>query len=197
MTPDVRRLAHVAWIGLALLTGLMMLSGVLFPAWIGILLLLPTLTAWVVLLIIHHRWLASWRAILLIWSVFGVLRAAATRPGFGDGLLDGMVATLLAVLGLYALIAGYGALIALIVRRDVSIAYLFLPMVLGVPVMLLTILLSGSMLSWFETLMAPPTVARALLLEPLLLNLSCMSALGFIAAVPHMIVTLVREARGN
>ncbi|MGC8782470.1 MAG: hypothetical protein ACP5UQ_16535 [Anaerolineae bacterium] len=197
MTPDVRRIAHVAWIALAFLTGLMVLSGILFPAWIGILLLLPALTAWAVLLIIHHRWLASWRAILLIWSGFGVLRVATTRPEFGDGPLDGAVVTLLAVFGFYTLIAGYAALIALIVRRDVSIAYVFLPIALGAPIMLVTVQAAGGVMEWFDAFAMRPTFERALILEPLLLSLSCMGTLGFIAVVPHMVVTVVREVRGN
>lgn len=197
MTSTARRVALVAWIVLAVLTGGSLLAGPLFPAWIGAILLLPALSAWVVLLVVYHRLLAGWGAILLLWAAFGLLRAGAAWLGAGDGILRSVVVTLLLVLCLYALIAGYAALIALVIRRDVSVAYIFLPTAIGALVMLLTVQAAGGVAQWFETLASPSTVGRSLTLEPLLLNLSCMGTLGFIAAVPHMIITVVREMRGN
>lgn len=195
MKSGIRQIAPVAWVALAVLTGLITLSGILFPGWIGVLLLLPALAAWVILLVIYNCWLASWRVVLLTWLAFGILRAGTVGLGEVDGLFGSVAFTLVSVLGFYALLAGYAALIALIVRRDVSVAYLFLPFAIGAPVMLATVQSAGSLLNWFDALMAPSTVLRSLILEPLLLNLTCMWMLGFIAAVPHMFVTIVREVR--
>jgi len=107
------------------------------------------------------------------------------------------MASLGAVLCLYALVAGYGALIALVIRRDVSVAYIFIPIAIGALVMLLTVRSVGGATRWLDALTSATTVGRSLLLGPLVLSLSCMSMLGFIAIVPYMIITGVREVRGN
>ncbi len=195
MRSAIQQIALIAWIALAVLTGLITLSGILFPAWIGVLLLLPALAAWMTLLLIYNCRLARWRVILLTWSAFGILRAGATGLGEVEGLFGHLTLTLLSVFALYALIAGYGALIALVAHRDVSVAYIFLPLAIGAPAMLVTIRSTGSVLNWFDALLAPSTLLRALILEPLTLSLSCMGMLGFIAIIPHMVVTAIREAR--
>lgn len=197
MTTTARRVALVAAIALAVLTGTSLLAGPFFPAWIGLILLVPALLAWVVLLVVYRCLLADWRAVLLTWAAFGLLRAGATWLGVGDGILLSVAATLLSVLCVYALIAGYAALIALVIRRDVSVAYIFLPTAIGALVTLLTVQSAGGVAQWFETLTSPSTAGRSLVLEPLLLGLSCMGTLGFIAAAPYMIITVVREVRGN
>lgn len=197
MTTTARRVALVAAIALAVLTGASLLASILYPAWIGLILLLPALLAWVVLLVVYHCLLADWRAVLLTWAAFGLLRAGATWLGVSDGILPGVAATLLSVLCVYALIAGYAALIALVIRHDVSVAYIFLPTAIGALVMFLMVQSAGGVMQWFEALTLPSTVGRSLVLEPLLMGLSCMGTLGFIAAVPHMIITVVREMRGN
>jgi len=190
-------MTRIAWIVLAILTGAMALSGVLFPGWIGVLLLLPALLAWAVLLIAYRRCLASWRAVVLTWALFGLLRGVAVGIDVGNDALSNLIGTVLAVLGLYALLAGYAALLALVLCRDVSVAYLFLPVAIGAPTLLLTVQMAGGVTRWFAALTAPSTVARALVLEPLLLSLSCMEMLGLMALVPHALITLAREARGN
>ena len=197
MTTTVRRIALVAWIAFALLNAAMLLAGSVWPAWIGVLLLIPATLTWAVLLIVYNRLLAHWRSVLLSWLAVGILRTTVTWLGAGAGILGGVVESLLALLCLYALLAGYAALIALVCRRDVSVAYIFVPAAIGALVMLLTVRSAGGVMQWFDALTSAPTVGRSLILEPLLLSLSCMSALGFIAIVPHMICTLVREWRGS
>jgi hypothetical protein len=197
MSTAVRRVALVAWIVFAVLTVGSLLAGFIFPAWITLLLILPAILAWGVLLVVYHRWLGQWRGVLLVWLAFGILRAAVTWQGAGDGVLRGTVASLLALLCFYAWMAGYAALIALVIHRDVSVAYIFIPIAIGALVMLLTVRSVGGVTQWFDALTSATTVARSFLLEPLLLSLSCMGMLGFIAVVPYMIITGVREVRGN
>jgi hypothetical protein len=197
MTTIARRAALAAWIALGVLTTGVLLAGLLLPVWISLFMLLPALVVWLVLLIVYNRALAGWRVLVLIWSAFGVLRACATWVGAGADVLRSAIAALLAVVSLYALVAGYAALIALVVHRDVSVADIFIPTALGAMMMVLTVQSAGGVAQWFDALTAPPTIGRLLVLEPLLLSMTCMGTLGFLAVVPHMIITVVREMRGN
>lgn len=197
MTTTVRRFALVAWIVFGVLTAGAMLAGFVFPAWLCLILLFLAILVWSALLAMYRCWLAHWRSVLLCWLVFGLLRGAATWLGSGDSVLGGVVASLLAPLYLYAWLAGCAALIALVWHRDVSVAYVFIPTAIGALVMLMTVQAAGGVSQWFDALMSVTTVGRSLVLEPLLLSLSCMGTLGFIALVPHMMITLIREIRGN
>jgi hypothetical protein len=197
MTTTAWRVVRIAWIVLAILTGGISLAGVILPAWLSLLLVLPAILAWSVLLVVYHRTLGQWRGVFLSWLAFGILRAAAAWLGAGDGSPRDVAASLLALLCLYAWLGGYAALVALVIRRDVCVAYIFIPAALGALAMLLTVRSAGGVTQWFDALTSAATVWRALLLEPLLLSLTCMNTLGFIAAVPYVIITVFREMQGN
>jgi hypothetical protein len=197
MTTTTRRVALAAWITFAIFTTGSVLADLILPVGVAVLLLLVAMLAWIVLLVVYNRRLAQWRGVLLCWLAFGLLSGALTWLGAGDGILRGVMVSLVAVLCLYALVAGYAALIALVLRRDVSVAYIFIPIAIGALVMLLTVRSVGGVTQWLDALTSGTNVGPSLLLGPLVLSLSCMSMLGFIAIVPYMIITGVREVRGN
>ena len=197
MTTTTRRVALVAWISFAIFTTGSVLADLILSVWVAVLLLLVAMLAWIVLLVVYNRLLAHWRGVLLCWLAFGLLSGAAHLAGRRRWDPAGVMASLVAVLCLYALVAGYAALIALVIRRDVSVAYIFIPIAIGALVMLLTVRSVGGVTQWFDALTSGTNVGPSLLLGPLVLSLSCMSMLGFIAIVPYMIITGVREVRGN
>lgn len=197
MTANVRRVALIAWAVLGAFTAAAVLAGSFFSGWLSVLLLLPALLAWGVLLVVHHRWSARWRIVLLSWLTFGLLRGAVAWLGAQSGMLAGFAAQLSVILCMYAWLAGYAALITLVCHRDVSIAYIFLPTAIGALAMLLTVRSAGGVEQWFTALTSATTMRRAVVFEPLMLSLSCMGTLGVIALLPHMFITVVREMRGN
>lgn len=189
----------IVWGIFGLINAAFCLVGHLLSPPIVILLLSLVLVDWIVLLVIYNRLLSHWRSVLIAWSVFGLLWIATST--FSTAPVSGLSAnavSLIVFLALYALLTGCVALIALVIRRDVSIAYVTLFYAIGGIVIFWMVRSAGGLTSFFDGLLGlAPDKHSAAFTGPLLLGLACMGTLGFIAVVPYMIITTVREVRGN
>jgi len=198
MSSAVCWIIRIAWAIFALINGLLFIAGHVLPTLVALLLLLPALLAWAVLLAAYNRALGQWRAVLVAWIVFGLLRAVSTA--ISSATVAGLAAnaaSLVVVLCLCALLAGYATLIALVARRDVSVAYITIFYAVGGITMFWMVHSAGGVANFFDSLLNAAGGNNHIVGGSLLLSLSCMSTLGFIALVPHMIIMAVREIRGN
>jgi len=191
--------------GKTILTGLLWLvwiSGPIVPwlagpsapvtLWIGLALLLPFL-AEIGLLIRYRRVVGQWRMVILAWLAYAILRLLADRA---TAAASETLASMLALLVFYALLAGYGALTSLAIRRDVSVAYFLLPFIV-MPILLQSqIRASGSLIL---AMWGPPTEPGTLTvftwLEPLVIAFSCMTPLAVVTFWGHFVWLLIQERR--
>ena len=199
MSNATRWTAWIAWAIFGLINAAFLLMGHLLSPPVTILLLFVVLVDWIALLVIYNRLLAHWRSVLIAWSVFGLLWVASST--FSMAPMPGLSAnavSLITCLALYALLTGCAALIALVIRRDVSVAYVTLFYAIGGIAIFWMVRSAGGLTSFFDGLLGlAPDKHSAAFTGPLLLGLTCMGTLGFIAVVPYMIITAVREVRGN
>lgn len=186
-------LTAALWIGFAagnLVLWLVMQSAALV---LSVLLLLLLFAMEIGLLARYNRPLAQWRMVGLTWLVYGLARMAADRAGAGAST-TGVV--LLMLLALYAMAAGFAALIFLALRRDVSVIYCVLPFAVMPILLLSTIRAAGGLLVllWGPAVQ-PGELAPFTWLEPLVMIFSCMIPVGFVTFWGHLARQVAREQR--
>lgn len=193
----VRQITRVAW-GLLALTNVILLfgmQGLLLCLQLPLLGLLFIVLVW--LLVRYNRPLAQWRAVGLIWFSYTVLRWLSLElHASGVPFLQGNMAAFAMLLAVEAMLAGWFALLALAVRRDVSLVYIVMFFVIGAPLLRALVMKAGGVLSFLFGQAAEGPFDRFSISEPLVMSLSCMATLGFIAFLPHLMWLLIKELRG-
>jgi len=117
------------------------------PFALSVLWLLTLILLELMLLSRYLRFVAQWRAVLLVWLLYGLARIAATAF---HGWEWQLVATTAMIIAIYAILAGWFATVALSIRRDVSVAYLAIFMIIAPLVMRAAILDAGSVLAFLQ-----------------------------------------------
>ncbi len=145
------------------------------------------------LLMRYARWVGQWRAILAFWAIYALARVVATVLGNWGSDLGATAAMLLAI---YAMLAGWFALVVLAIRRDVSVAYLVIAFAAGPVLLLGQVRAAGGVLAWLTGQGSSAAVPPFNPLEPALMVMSCMLMLALLTFVPHFVVLLWREWRG-
>lgn len=135
----------------------------------------------------------QWRAVFLFWGVYSLARLTVVWVQSYSGET---VTTLTLLLAVYAMLAGWLAMVILVIRRDVSLAYMVIPFIIGPILLRAQVLASGGVLAWLSSLMQqsdelPPFT----LLEPAFMSIACMSALGIPTFIAHFLWLWVKEVR--
>ena len=100
------------------------------------------------------------------------------------------------LIAIYAMLAGWFAMVALAIRRDVSVAYLVIALAVGPLVLRGQILAAGGVLAWLTGQNSGAEVPPFNPVEPAMMAISCMLVLAFVTFVPHFLILLWREGRG-
>jgi len=199
MARAVRVITPIAW-GLFAMTNAALLVGAegLSP-WLSLPLWGLSLLALGWLLIRYNRTLAQWRAVALIWLVYCALRWLGTQLHAAELLffVRANMATLVTLLFFDALLAGLFAIVALAIRRDVSVAYVVIFFALGAPLLLYLVRTAGGVRNFFLGQIPGSVSDHFSFAEPLLLSLQCMATLGFLTFLPHLIWLAIKELRGG
>lgn len=162
---------------------------------LGVLLLLFVFLGEFVLLLRHLKLVAQWRSVLAFWAVYSLARIA----GFGLNEAGQGTAAATAMLGaLYMMFAGWFAIVALAIRRDVSVAYLGFALLAGPILLRAQVMASGGVLAWLTAGRGAGAAAVEpfSVMEPVVMALSCMMTMGLLTFLPHFLVLLWRERRG-
>lgn len=196
-TQQKRSITRVLTIGLwgsFLLCNLLLVVAMAAQANIlGVLLLLFVFVGELFLLARYVKWVAQWRSILLFWGIYSLARiAAAIMAAAGNDL-----AATLALLGvLYMMFAGWFAIIALAIRRDVSVPYLVIALLIGPIALRGQLMASGGVLAWLTGQNGGADLQSLSPIEPVIMAISCMMALALLTFVPHFLLLLWREWQG-
>lgn len=198
MNKAIRLITMIAWGVLGVVRG-MLFAVPTAPGWLQIILWIASLSALLWLLVVYNRRMAQWRVVLGFWIAYSGLRWLATRLPMASSvpLLHDHLATLVTVLVMDTLIAGYAALFLLAIRRDVSVAYVIFASFFGGIALRGQIQASGSVLNWLFGMTNVQMQEGFNLIEPLTLAGSCMITLGLLTFLPHLIWLGIREARGH
>ncbi len=162
----------------------------------GILALLAILFLFVcelALLLRYARLVGQWRSILVFWVIYALARIAATVLSVSG--IDAAV-TFAMLVAIYAMLAGWFAMVVLAIRRDVSVAYLVIAFAAGPVLLRGQILASGGVLAWLIGQNSGAELPPFNPLEPAIMAISCMLMLALLTFVPHFLVLLWREWRG-
>lgn len=183
----LRLLTGLLWgfflVGHVILWALDRLSGALFDA-LAVAWWLILWVGWLGILIRHARFWGQWRGVFLAWLACTLALMVAT-----GGVAEGM-ATVAMLIALYAIVAGWFALVALIVRRDVSVTYLALFFLIAPLLFRAQTLVSGSVLGIFSPADAG---AAASPLDATMMMLTCLPPLGLLGFIVHFLVLGWRE----
>jgi hypothetical protein len=191
MSNYLRNLTLTAW-GVFLVVTLM--NAV--PVYLGLMFLVIAVLAESVLLIRYYRVLAQWRVLLLCWAIYICCQWMTTWYKTWTILGGSQFASAATVLTVETLTAGLAVMVALAVRRDVSMAYISLSLIGGVMAIYLSVQSAGSVLNFFVDLTREATQA-SIWSGSLLIGLSFMGAIGVLSFFPHMLLLAMRELRGN
>lgn len=142
------------------------------------------------LLVRYWRWVGQWRAVVIFWSSYSLLRVLVDQ-GNARGWAEVTLAAMMLVL--YAGLAGWLALAALALRRDVSVAYVVLAFAIGPIVLRAQIVQAGGVLVWLQNQQTGATVTRFTLAEPVQMMLACMVPLALLTFVPHFVWLWIKE----
>jgi len=194
----VRVVTGIAWGLLALMNVALLFGTPILPVWLQVLLIGLAFIALFCLLIRYNRGLAQWRTAGIIWFVYCTLRlSSAWLYTGGISFLRDNLAVFAMLLATEAMLSGWFALLVLAIRRDVSLAYIVIFLVLGAPVIRALVTEAGGVLNFLSGQAAEDSFARFSLAEPLVMSLSCMGALGPVTFLPHLAWLLIRELRGH
>ncbi len=184
-----------AWAVFALLhLGLLLLP----PGLLQIVALAPTLLILLLLIGLHNRPLAQWRSVIGIWVAYCALRILTVLlPQLPIPFLRDNLANFAAVLVVEAMMAGWLALAILAIRRDVSVAYLVIFFATGPIILRALVQDAGGVYNFLTVSSGREMYEQFSLTEPMIMALSCMSTLGWLALIPHMLWLLIRELRGR
>ena len=143
------------------------------------------------LLLRYVRILAQWRSLIGIWLTYVLARLVAVEFFSLDWKI---AATVVLLLVLYALFAGWFTTVALALRRDVSVAYLILFMLAAPVLMLAALRSSGDILKLLQfsgqsayTTLSPYEISA--------MAISCMPPLALFTFVFHFIRWGLKEWR--
>lgn len=142
------------------------------------------------LLLRYSRWVGQWRAVVIFWGSYSLLRLLVD---FGAARGWPEVTLVVMLLVLYAGMAGWVALIVLAFRRDVSVAYLVLAFVIAPVVLRAQILQAGGVLGWLQNQQAGVTITHFTVAEPVQFMLACMVPLAVLTFLPHFVWLWIKE----
>ncbi len=197
MAPKIRLLKRIAW-GTFAATGLALaLAPGILPMWSQWLAFGASLLALLGLLLLYNHALASWRAVLCSWLAYAAFRVLTVRLAGTGSFLETNLAPLAMLLSVEAMFTALGAILALGIRRDVSVAYVALSFGLGAWLMLWMVRSAGGVLKLLTDSMVRDAASVFSISEPVIISLSCMATLGFLTFFPHLLWMLIREARGR
>ncbi len=162
---------------------------------LGVLLLLLVFLGEFVLLVRHVKVVAQWRSVLTFWAIYSLARIAA-YPLNDSG--QGTAASLAMLGALYMMFAGWFAIVALAIRRDVSVTYLGFALLIGPILLRAQVMASGGVLAWLTAGRGAgaASVEPFSVMEPVVMALSCMITMALLTFLPHFAVLLWREWRG-
>jgi hypothetical protein len=198
MSTITRVVTWIAW-GLFVATNLaLLLWAPTGPVWFWLPTWMLSLGTLLVLLVRYNRVLAQWRAVLLIWLAYSGLRLLGVWfQGWTVPFVQANLGTFAIVLSLDAVLAGWFAIAALALRRDVSVAYVVIFFAVGAVLMLALVRSAGGVLNFLTSSMTRDASTTFSPAEPILMALSCMSTLGFLTFLPHLLWLGIRELRGR
>ncbi len=162
---------------------------------LGVLLLLLVFLGEFVLLVRHVKLVAQWRSVVAFWMIYSLARIAA----FGLNEAGQGTAAAIAMLGaLYMMFAGWFAIVALAIRRDVSVVYLAIALLIGPILLRAQIMVSGGVMAWLTAGRGAGAAAIEPfnIMEPVVMMLSCMITMALLTFLPHFVVLVWREWRG-
>ena len=203
LLPVLKAITTVAWVLFALTNALMLLLLGMEERYLLISLLLLLLwglsfgaLGW--LLIYYNRTLAQWRAVLLAWLGYCGLRLLAIRLYAVEiPFVQVNLTTFVLVMAINAFLVGLFAIVALAIRRDVSVAYIVIFFAFGPTVLLRLTQTAGGVQNLLFDQMAGDPLKHFSFAEPILLGSSCMAAMGFLTLLPHLIWLGIKELRGH
>lgn len=198
MSKTVKGVTTVAWGLLALTRVTLLLGAQVLPFWLPLLLWGLSLIALGWLLLRYNRALAQWRAVFATWLaccalwLLGMQLRLVAVPSIQANLI-----LLVMVLFLDALMASLFAVVALAIRRDVSVAYVVIFYALGAPLLRNAVNAAGGVLNFFQRLTGSDLFEGFDVVKLALPSLSCMVTCGFLTFLPHLIWSGVKELRGR
>ncbi len=162
---------------------------------LGVLLLLLVFLGQFVLLVRHVKLVAQWRSVVAFWAIYSLARIAAYH--FNDSG-QGTAASVAMLGALYMMFAGWFAIVALAIRRDVSVVYLAIALLIGPILLRAQIMVSGGVMAWLTAGRGAGAAAIEpfSIMEPVVMALSCMMTMALLTFLPHFLVLLWREWRG-
>lgn len=187
----------LAWGALALTNVALVLGLQFIPLVLQFLLLGLLLVALFWLLLRYNRPLAQWRAVAASWVLYALFRwLGVGLQSIPEPFVRQNLASAMMTLAVEVMLVGYFTLLILVIRRDVSLAYVVIFFALGGPLLRALVLDAGGVLNFFFRQTAVDPLSQFALSEPLVMALPCMATLGVIAFIPHLLWLLVRELRG-
>jgi len=193
----MRIIKLIAW-GLFAATNLaLLLWAPASPVWFWLPTWMLSLGTLLALLVCYNRALAQWRAGLSAWLAYSGLRLLGIWfQGWAAPFAQANLGIFTMVLALDAMLAGLAAITALAIRRDVSVAYVVIFFAVGPALFLTMIQSAGGVLNFLTGSMTRDASTAFTLAEPIIIALSCMSTLGFLTFLPHLLWLGIRELRG-
>jgi hypothetical protein len=162
---------------------------------LGVLLLLFVFLGEFVLLVRHVKLVAQWRSVLALWAIYSLARIAAFALNEAG---QGTAASIAMLVALYMMFAGWFAIVALAIRRDVSVVYLAIAWLAGPVLLRAQIMASGGVMAWLTAGRGADAAAIEPfnIMEPVVMMLSCMITMALLTFLPHFVVLVWREWRG-
>jgi len=186
------KLALILWAVFIGGNALLLLADALFPAPMvfDALFLLFLLFIGMALSIVHRHFMAQWRAVFLFIALYALARWFAVYSQQHQWSFLEITAMALA---LYAMFSLWGALLALSVARDVSVAYLVIFAIIAPIALRMALLQSGGLLALLQANAASGSAQSFSIMEPIVLGLSCMPGLAFFTFILHFLWLWFKE----
>jgi hypothetical protein len=188
----------LAWGALAM-ANITLLFGLQFiPLLLQFLLLGLLLIVLFWLLLRYNRSLAQWRAVAGSWILYSLFRwlsvglRSISMPFVRENLVSSAM-----TLAVEMMLVGYFTLLILVIRRDASLVYMVVFFALGGPLLRGLVINAGGVLDFFFGQTSAEPLSQFSTSETLVMALPCMSSLGVVAFVPHLLWLLLRELRGD
>jgi len=195
-TSRLRTLTWLLWLGFVGGTALLLIADASrrVPLSLAIALLLLILVVEFALLLRYVRFVAQWRGIALFWA-FSILTNVMVWFSQRNALALLYVVSMCFLL--YAMFAGWFATVALAIRRDVSVAYFTVFVVLGVIVFHFAINTFGGVLGLFDYLAGASDIESLplVMVGPLLWGITWMGLLAYLTFPFHFLWLLIKEER--
>lgn len=144
------------------------------------------------LLLRYARSLAQWRGIFLLWMGYSLARSVSAWPPLAEHP-SLIIAALLATL--YAMFGGWFATIVLAIRRDVSVAYLFLFFAITPLVFRAGIRAAGGVLPFLRAETPGDTLRAFTISETAVMALVLLPPLALLSFIPHFLRLWLHEWR--